>query len=122
MKRVLCDEDIPHKLRLHLPAHDVGTVAYMGWGGLKNGELLEAAETAGFDVLVTGDQSMPFEQNVSARRLAIVTLSAIEWPIIKNHLAKIAAAIDEAEPGQITRVDIGKFVRRGSKPKEPGPA
>lgn len=81
--KVLCDEDLPHKLRQHSPG-DVFTVAYMGWGGLKNGELLKAAEENGFDVLVTGDQSMPDEQNLSGRRLAIVTLSAIEWPIIKN--------------------------------------
>jgi predicted nuclease of predicted toxin-antitoxin system len=77
--KILIDEDLPHKLRDHLPG-DVYTIAFMGWGGLKNGELLKAAEHAGFDVLVTGDQSMPDEQNLSVRKLAIVTLSAIEWP------------------------------------------
>jgi hypothetical protein len=109
--RVLCDEDLPHKLRMHLPEHDVVTVGYMDWGGLKNGELLKAAEEAGFDVLLTGDQSMPKEQNIAGRNLAIVTLSAIEWPIIKPHVGKIAAAIVTAKPGTVTRVDVGAFVR-----------
>jgi len=90
--KVLLDEDLPHKLRPRLPG-EVFTVAYLGWGGLKNGELLKAAEEAGIDVLVTGDQSMPQEQNIGACAIAIVALSAIEWPIIKSHTSAIAAAI-----------------------------
>jgi hypothetical protein len=53
--KLLLDENIPHKLRAHLGRHETITVAYMGWGGLKNGELLKAAEDAGFEVFVTGD-------------------------------------------------------------------
>ena len=74
---------MPHKLRHHLPS-EVFTIAYLGWGGLKNGELLKAAEEACFVVLVTGDQSMPNEQNMDGRRLAIVALPAIEWPISRK--------------------------------------
>jgi alkanesulfonate monooxygenase SsuD/methylene tetrahydromethanopterin reductase-like flavin-dependent oxidoreductase (luciferase family) len=110
--RVLIDEDLPHKLRMHVPGHEAATVDYMGWGGLKNGELLKTAEDAGFDVLLTGDQSMPYEQNLSGRKLAIVTLSAIEWPIIREHLGKIAAAVDAAAPSSFTSVDCGSFARR----------
>ena len=55
--KALLDEDIPHKLRGHLSAHETVTVAYLGWSGLKNGELLKAAEGAAFDVLVTSDNS-----------------------------------------------------------------
>jgi len=115
--KTILDEDAPHKLRLHLPGSV--TVAHMGWSGMKNGELLKAAEEAGFEVLITGDQSMPQEQNMSGRKLALVTLSAIEWPIIKHHVAKIAAAVAAAKPGTITRVDVGTFSRR-AKPKGPG--
>jgi len=71
--KTILDEDAPHKLRLHLPGSV--TVAHMGWSGMKNGELLKAAEEAGFEVLITGDQSMPQEQNMSGRKLALVTLS-----------------------------------------------
>jgi hypothetical protein len=84
----------------------------MGWGGLKNGELLKAAEDAGFEVLITGDQSMPDQQNISGRRLAMVTLAAIAWPIIKNHIEKIAAAVEVAKTGEVTRLDVGRFVRK----------
>lgn len=63
------------------------------------------AEAAGFDVLVTGDQSMPHEQNLSGRKLAIVMLSAIERAIIKNHVAKIAAAVEAAPPRSFSRVE-----------------
>src|ERR1041385_6663429 len=100
-RKTLLDEDLPHKLRAHLPGSV--TVAYMGWGGLKNGELLKAAEDDGFEVLVTGDQSMPEEQNLMGRKLAVVTLSAIEWPIIKHHVAEIADRVTTANFRQIGR-------------------
>ena len=56
--RVLLDENMPHQLRAHLPDHDVFTAVYVGFGGFKNGELLRAAEDAGYDVLLTGDLSI----------------------------------------------------------------
>jgi len=87
---ILLDENLPHKLRAHLAKHETLTVAYMGWGGLKNGELLKVAEEAGFDVFVTGDRSLEYEQNVVGLKLAVVSLSANNWPIIKHHLMKIA--------------------------------
>ena len=62
------------------------TASFPGWDGLKNGKLLEAAEMAGFEVLVTGDQTLCYEQNLPGRRLAIVALSSIEWRIIKAYL------------------------------------
>jgi hypothetical protein len=82
--KVLLDENLPHKLRGLLPDHEVMTVAFMGWGGLKNGELLNTAEDAGFDVFVTGDQTIHYEQNVVKRRLAQLILSAQDWPVIKH--------------------------------------
>ena len=109
--RVLLDEDLPHKLRQNLPGHDVSTVSYMGWSGLKNGELLKAAEVAGFEVFLTGDQKLSYQQNLKERLIGIVTLSAQEWPIIKNHLAAISAAIDAAVPGSFQDVECGSFRR-----------
>jgi hypothetical protein len=57
--KVLLGENMPHKLRALMGGHEVVTVAYMGWVGTKNGKLLNAAESAGFDVLVTSDQGIP---------------------------------------------------------------
>lgn len=114
--RVLLDENLPHKLRGFLLDHDTATVAYLGWGGLKNGDLLKAAEDAGFDVFVTGDRALEHQQNVRGREIAIVSLSAHNWPIIKHHVAKIARAIDGAQAGSFTRVKCGAFARQRNPP------
>jgi hypothetical protein len=84
----------------------------MGWGELKNGELLRAAEESGIDVFVTGDQSLVYEQNLGGRRLAILALSANNWPIVKNHVPQILAAIDGALPGSFRVVSCGTFSRK----------
>jgi hypothetical protein len=121
-KRVLVDENLPHALRRHLLNHDAVTAAYAGLAGYRNGELLKAATDAGFDVLVTGDKTLRFEQNLSDLRLALVCLSSPAWRIIKPHVAKIAAAVDVAAPGSFTRVDVGVFSRRTIKgEQEPAP-
>jgi len=117
--KVLLDENLPHKLRLHLVRHETVTVAYLGWGGLKNGELLKAAEDAGFDVFVTGDRALVHQQNLGARKIAVVSLSANNWPIIKNHVARIASAIDSARSGSFVRVECGVFSRRAPRLKGP---
>jgi hypothetical protein len=110
--KVLLDENLDHALRQLLGLHEVVTVAYMGWAGLKNGELLRAAEENGVDVLLTGDGTLIYEQNLTGRRLAVVALSAIQLPIIKNHLPKIAAVIDAAAPESFKIVDCGTFSRK----------
>ena len=110
--KVLLDENLDHALRKLLGPHEVVTVAYMGWAGLQNGELLQAAEEQGIDVLLTGDGTLGNEQNLAGRRLAIVALTAIQLPIIKNHLPKIIAAIAGATPGTWQMVDCGAFRRQ----------
>jgi hypothetical protein len=76
--KVLLDENLDHALRKLLGLHEVFTVTFMGWTGLKNGELLRAAEEMGIEVLVTGDRTLNYEQNLAGRRLAIAVLSAIQ--------------------------------------------
>jgi hypothetical protein len=85
----------------------------MGWGELKNGELLRAAEDSGFEVFVTGDRSLADEQNLCQRHLAVVALSTNNWPIVKSYAKQILAAIDAAGPGSFQEVDCGHFSRRG---------
>jgi len=115
--KVLLDENLPHSLREHLLQYDTLTAAYMEWAGLKNGELLDAAEADAFDVRLTGDRTLHNEQNLSGRRIALVSLSAVSWPVIEPHVAKIANAVASARPGSFTRVDVGKFRRPNSRPK-----
>jgi hypothetical protein len=111
--RVLLDENLPHLLRHNLGEHEVFTVRYQGWAGLKNGELLKTAEDAGFDIFITGDQSLSYEQNLVGRRMAIVVLSSIDWHILNEHLDPIVAALDNATPGSRREVDCGGFSRKG---------
>ena len=110
--RVLLDENLDHALRLLLAPHEVMTVAYMGWASLKNGELLRTAEENGVEVFLTGDTTLSYEQNLTERRLAVVSLSAIQLPIIKNHLPEIVAAINNAAPSSFQAVDCGTFSRK----------
>lgn len=116
--RVLLDENMPHQLRAHLPGHDVSTAVYVGFGGFKNGELLKAAEEAGYDVLLTGDLSLEYQQNLTGRKIAIVSLSANSWRIVQNDIPAIAGAIGSAQSGSFSRVDCGKF-RPSKKPRNP---
>ena len=110
--KVLLDENLDHALRHLLGPHEVMTVAYMGWASLKNGELLRTAEENGVDVFLTGDGTLNYEQNLTGYRLAVVTLSAIQLPIIRKHLTEIIGAIDNAVPGSFQAVDCGTFSRK----------
>jgi|SRR5579863_3028141 len=120
--RVLLDENIPHGLRGILVEHDVFTVAYLNWTGMKNGKLLNAAEEAGFNVLITSDQSIPYQQNMTGRMLAMVMLSTSDWNLLKFAGPQIAEAIATAQPGSFSRVDCGTFSRRQPKPEGSKPS
>ena len=72
--RVLLDECIPRKLKNHLPGHECATVPEAGFAGKKNGELLKLAEEAGFEIFVTLDRGIEYEQNLSKHELAILLI------------------------------------------------
>jgi len=114
---VLLDENLDHALRKLLGHHQVVTVNYMGWNGIQNGALLRVAEDSEMDVLLTGDQTLAYEQNPSGRRLAIVALSAIRLPILTENLSSIIAAIDRAVPGSYQLAECGEHGRK-RKPKK----
>ena len=77
-----------------------------GWDALTNGELLDAAEAAGFDVLLTTDRNIRYQQNLTGRKLAIVVLGKARWRVIKRRLTEIAAAVSYAALGSYTEVEI----------------
>ncbi len=84
----------------------------MGWATIANGRLLTAAEQAGFNVLLTGDQSLRYEQSMIGRSIAVVAMSDNHWNIVKDHIAAIVNAIQEVQPGEMLPVHCGKFVAR----------
>jgi hypothetical protein len=114
--KVLLDENLPHLLRNNLGGHEVFTVRYKGWAGLKNGELLKTAGDDGFEVFITGDQTLPYEQDLAGRQLALIVLSSVDWHILKDNLPPILAALDNPTPGSFQEVECGAFSRK----KRPG--
>lgn len=104
--KILYDNGVPNPLARSLAGHDVSFARRIGWHELRNGELLHYAEAAGFDVLVTTDKNMRFQQNLSARKISVVVLGNPQWPNVRNHLEKIAHAIDNVSPGSLVNVDI----------------
>lgn len=112
MKKIFFDEDVPRKLVRFLPQYKIQTVVTMQWGGIKNGALLQLIEQHGFDVFLTGDKNMPNQQQLARRPFAVLIMSAINWPVVKPHLAKIVAAIDAATPGSLSTIECGTFTRK----------
>src|SRR5882757_6828822 len=103
--RVLFDQATPVPIRPHLERHEVRTVAEESWDTLKNGELLTAAEQAGFDVLLTTDKNIRYQQNLSQRKIAIVVLGQQQWPKLRPHVRIVIEAVNMARPGSYTEVD-----------------
>lgn len=103
--RILFDQGTPLPLRNALKPHFVSTAFEMGWSTLKNGELLKAAETQ-FDVLITTDQNLRHEQNLTGRKLAIVILPYASWPKLKNQTDAIVYAIKGLSPGDYLELKL----------------
>ena len=119
MKGVL-DEGVPEAVEEYLPGHEVLTVKREGLRGTKNGKLLDLIEARDFEAFITADKRMEREQNLSRRPFRILLLSTNHWPTMEPHVDKIAAALDEAQPGVVYKVDCGVFVpRRFRKPEVP---
>lgn len=104
--RILFDHGTPAPLIPFLPGHTVTKAKDAGWDRLVNGELLKAAEEAGFEVLITTDKNMAKQQNLKNRTLAIVVLGNSQWRIVQRHVRKIAAAVNAAASGSYNEVEI----------------
>jgi predicted nuclease of predicted toxin-antitoxin system len=104
--RILFDHVTPAGIARFLPGHAVTKAKDRGWDTLTNGDLLAQAERAGFDVLLTADKNMRYQQNLAGRRIALVVLSTPQWPLVRLHLDRIAAAVNAATPGSFTEVGI----------------
>ena len=104
--RVLFDNGTPRGVATALSEHVVVEARTHGWDTLRNGELLDSAERSGYDVFVTTDRNIRYQQNLSGRRIAIVVLGAGRWRLIKNKLAEIASAVSASTPGSFTEVEV----------------
>ncbi len=102
---VLFDNGTPRTLARFLIDHHMVTEARArGWEKLENGELLDEAEAAGFEVLVTTDKNLRYQQNLKGRKIAIVVVGQGRWTLIKPHVAQVVAAVNAATPASYTEV------------------
>ena len=104
--RVLFDQGTPVPLRSALAQHVVETAYERGWQLLTNGELLQAAEAAGFELLVTTDQNLRHQQNLANRRIAILILKTAGWPKIQKHRDMVAAVVDGLAAGEYREISF----------------
>jgi hypothetical protein len=104
--RVLFDNGTPRGVAVALYDHVVEECRSLGWDSLRNGELLDAADAAGFDVLLTTDRNIRHQQTLAGRRIAVVVLSKGRWRLIKPRLTAIAEAVAAAKPGRFSEVEI----------------
>jgi len=103
---VLFDQGTPVPLRPFLKGHVVETAAQRGWDELKNGELLKAADEAGFEVFLTPDKNIRYQQNLALRTIAIIVLGNAQWPALRQHVDRVVAAVNAAKPGTYVEVEI----------------
>ena len=104
--QILFDQATPVPLRQYLKLHTVRTAAQQGWDRLKNGELLNAADLAGFDMLLTTDKNIRYQQNLQGRRIAILVLGQQQWNLLRPHVQLVVDAVNVAMPGSFTEVEI----------------
>ena len=104
--RLITDQNFPKRVARALTGHSAATAYELGWAELANGDLLAAAEAAGFELMLTADRRIRHQQNLAGRRIALVVVSLNSRAVLMAHLGLVQAAIDRAAPGSYEEVDI----------------
>lgn len=103
---ILFDNGTPSPLKHSLKGHVIVEAIERGWERLQNGELIAAAEAAGFDLLLTTDKNIRHQQNLAGRKIAFIVLGNQQWPILRRHLDRVANAVNAALPGSYFEVEV----------------
>lgn len=103
---ILFDHGTPRSIALWLQDHTVVQATARGWDRLSNGALLNAAEEAGFDVLLSTDKNIKYQQNLTGRRIAVIVLCNPQVPAVRRYIDRVIAAVNAATPGSYTEVEI----------------
>ena len=106
MLRVLFDKNVPYPLRRHLNDCRVSTAEEEGWAQISNGELITRAEGKGYEILVTCDQNVRYQQNLGQRRIALVVLGSNIWHAVKPKIGEIAAALSRVSRGSFEFIEV----------------
>lgn len=104
--KILFDQGTPRPLRNFLPEHTVDTSARKGWSELSNGELLDSAESEGYELLITTDQNLQHQQNLVGRRLAVIVLRSGSWPYAHAGIEEIRASVANVQSGELREVRL----------------
>ena len=104
--RILFDQGVPRGLAASLRSHDVTEARALNWERISNGALLKLAEDAGFNLLLTTDKNLRYQQSLADRKISIVVLGQSPWCLVRQHLDQIVAAMNAATPGSFAEVDI----------------
>ncbi len=116
--RLLFDQNAPRTLADNLPGHEIVRAVELGWDQFVNGELIAAAEEAGFDVVVTADKNWRYQQNLRGRRIGIVVLPTNLWPHLRNYIPEIATSIEQAGQGAYLELELPRQERLRRPPPE----
>jgi hypothetical protein len=103
---ILFDHGTPAPLIPFLEGHTVTKARARGWERISNGELLKAAEAAGFDLLLTTDKRIRYQQNLTSRQIAIVVLGNSKWGMARMYVDRIVSAVNGSTPGSYVEVEI----------------
>ena len=98
--KILLDHNVPHGLRHELADHDVQTAEHLGWETLRNGDLVRNAVQDGYDLLITCDQSIRFQQNLLRQPITVLTITTNDWHTIRTNISLVRSAIDMAQQGE----------------------
>jgi hypothetical protein len=104
--KILFDNGAPNAIARSLIGHEIAFARQIGWHELENGELIERAEDAGFELLLSTDKNIRYQQNLAGRKIALVVLGNSQWPMVRLHLDRVVAAINAATPGSYVEVEI----------------
>ena len=106
LMRILFDHGTPSGIATALAVHEVTEAIERGWDRISNGELLTKAEAEGFELMLTTDKNIRYQQNLKGRKIAIVVLRNSAWRMVRKHFDRIAAAVNAATPGSYVEVEI----------------
>jgi len=103
---ILFDHGTPAPLLSFLIGHTITKTKDLGWDRLSNGALLKAAEESRYEILITTDKNIRYQQNLTGRRIALVVLANPRWPVVRRYVQRVVTAVNAASPGTYTEVDI----------------
>ena len=103
---ILFDHGTPAPLASFLTGHTVKKTKDLGWDTLTNGELLNVAEEFGFEMLLTTDKNIRYQQNLTGRKIAILVLANPRWPVVRRYAQRVVTAVNDAKAGDYIEIEI----------------